>query len=151
MAGRRLYEHRGRVQQGRHLGRVLGAPTANFTLALDTAVPFGTFAAVVEGLGRPYPAVAHVGVRPSLGPGLEPILEAHLLDFDGDLYGRELIVTLEHKVAEEIPVPSLEALARKIADDVAAVRAYFTGRRLAETSRVCFSGTQHEPASRREA
>jgi len=127
MAERFLFEHRGRVEQGRHLGRLLGAPTANLTLATDVAVPFGTFAAVVEGLGGLYRAVAHVGVRPSVATGGEPILEAHLLDFDGDLYGREVVVKLAHKVAEEVRVGSLDALARKIADDVASVRAYFTG------------------------
>ena len=56
----------------------------------------------------------------------KPILEAHLLDFDGDLYGRELVVRLEHGAAGEQRVGSLDALARNIADEVASVRAYFT-------------------------
>jgi riboflavin kinase/FMN adenylyltransferase len=123
-----VFEHRGRVEPGRRLGRLLGAPTANLPLRRRRDPPFGTFAAVVDGLERPYRAVAHVGVRPSVAPGGPPILEVHLLDFDGDLYGRELVVRLEHKVADEVRLASLDALARKIADDVASVRAYFARR-----------------------
>jgi riboflavin kinase / FMN adenylyltransferase len=123
-----IFEHRGRVEQGQRFGRLLGAPTANLPLPTDTPVPFGTFAGVVDGLDRPYRAVVHVGVRPSVDPVGVPILEAHLLDFDGDLYGREIIVRLEHKVADEIRMGSINALARKIADDVALVRAYFHHR-----------------------
>jgi riboflavin kinase/FMN adenylyltransferase len=119
---------RGRVQHGRRLGRLLGAPTANLALPRDARIPFGSFAAIVDGLDRPYRAVAHIGVRPSAGDDGEPLLEAHLLDFEGDLYGREVIVRLAHKVADEIRVDSFDALARKIAGDVAAVRAYFAGR-----------------------
>jgi riboflavin kinase/FMN adenylyltransferase len=129
VAARFLGAYRGRVEPGRRLGRLLGTPTANLPLTRDAALPFGTFAAVVEGLGRPRHAVVHVGVRPSVVARGEPILEAHLLDFDGDLYGCELIVRLEHGVAGEERVGSIDALVRKIADDVASVRAYFAGGR----------------------
>jgi riboflavin kinase / FMN adenylyltransferase len=121
-----VFEYRGRVEPGQRLGRLLGAPTANLPLATDTTLPFGTFAAVVEGLERPYRALVHVGIRPSIDAAGEPVLEAHLLDFDGDLYGRKIVVKVEHKVADEVRVGSLDALARKIADEVASVRAYFT-------------------------
>jgi radical SAM protein len=121
-----LLECRGRVEPGRRLGHLLGAPTANLRVADGTGLGFGTFAAIVEGLDRPHRAVAHLGVRPSVADdGGAVLLEAHLLDFDGDLYGRELTVKLAHKVADEARLDSLEALARKIAADVAAVRAYF--------------------------
>jgi riboflavin kinase/FMN adenylyltransferase len=112
MHERALVTCRGRVEHGRHLGRSLGAPTANLALGRDARVPFGTFA-------------AHVGVRPSVEADGQPLLEVHLLDFEGDLYGRDVIVTLAYKVADEVQLESLEALARKIADDVAAVRSYF--------------------------
>ncbi len=124
-AERFLLTCRGRVESGERLGRRLGAPTANLALPRDAALPFGTFAAVVEGLGRPYRAVAHLGVRPSVCADGAPLLEVHLLDFEGDLYGRELTVMIAHKVSDEVRVDSLDSLARKIADDVAAVRAWF--------------------------
>jgi len=123
-----LLECRGRVEQGKQLGRLLGAPTANLSLCGHAADLSGTFAAVVEGLDRPYRAVAHVGVRPSVSGDGEPLLEAHLLDFEGDLYGCELVVKLQYKVADEVKLDSLDALARKIAGDVALVRAYFAAR-----------------------
>jgi riboflavin kinase/FMN adenylyltransferase len=125
MASRWLLECRGRVEPGRRLGRLLGAPTANLRLRPGTGLAFGTYAAVVEGLGRPYRAVAHVGIRPSVDGGGEPLLEAHLLDFDGDLYGLEVTVRLQHRVAGEVRLDSIDALAAKIASDVAAVRSYF--------------------------
>jgi riboflavin kinase/FMN adenylyltransferase len=120
-----LFKWRGRVERGRQLGRALDAPTANLSLGRDVDCTYGTFAAIVRGLDRPYRAVAHVGVRPSVSAGAEPILEVHLLDFDGDLYGREVVVKLEHKVADEVRLDSFDALAQKIAADVASVRAYF--------------------------
>jgi riboflavin kinase / FMN adenylyltransferase len=120
-----LFKWRGRVERGRRLGRALGAPTANLPLGPDVDCTYGTFAAIDQGLDRPYRALAHVGVRPSVSAGTEPILEVHLLDFDGDLYGREVAVKLEHKVADEVRLGSLDALAQKIAADVASVRAYF--------------------------
>ena len=127
MAERFLCVHRGRVEPGRRLGRLLGTPTANLRLARDAGLPFGTFAAVVDGVAQPHRAVVHVGVRPSVVSRGEPILEAYLLDFDGDLYGRELVVRLAHRVAGEERVGSLDALVRKIADDVMSVRVYFAG------------------------
>ena len=120
-----LAAYRGRVEPGRRLGRLLGAPTANLRVSDVGGLAFGTFAAIVTGLGRPHRAVAHLGVRPSVAGGGALLLEAHLLDFDGDLYGRELMVTLAHEVADEARLDSIDALARKIAADVAAVRAYF--------------------------
>lgn len=125
MAERFLATCRGRVEPGQRLGRLLGAPTANLALPRDCRVTFGTFAAIVEALDRSHRAVVHVGVRPSVGAGGRALLEAHLLDFEGDLYGCEVVVHLAHKVADEVRLASLAALAQKIAGDVAAVRRYF--------------------------
>ena len=114
----------GTVITGRGLGRALGAPTAN--IALPTARParYGSYAAIVVVRGRVHRALAHVGVRPSIG-GAEPLLEVHLLDFDGDLYGVAMRVRLLRKVSDEMTLASLALLRRKIADDVRRVRAFF--------------------------
>jgi len=120
-----LFAWCGRVVPGARLGRTLGTPTANLVLGRCDPGLRGTFAAVVDGLERPYAAVAHVGVRPSIEGDGEPLLEVHLLDFDGDLYGRTLTVRLAQKVSDEVRLPSLDALAHKIAADVALVRRYF--------------------------
>lgn len=131
---RSLLECRGRVEPGRKLGRILGAPTANLALPPNAGVPCGTYAALVDGAGHRRAAVAHVGVRPSVAVGGAPLLEVHLLDFDGDLYGRELVVTLVDWVAGEATLDSLDALAGKIARDVALVRAYFAAASVAARS-----------------
>src|SRR5690242_485709 len=84
----RPYSLSGRVMHGERLGRKLGFPTANLALRRKLAPVGGIFAARVKGLGnKAKDAAAYVGVRPALG-GTEPVLETHLMDFSGDLYGR---------------------------------------------------------------
>lgn len=70
------------------------------------------------------PAVVHVGVRPSIG-GETPVVEVHLLDFSGDLYGERLEVRLLRKVSDEIRARSTEELRVKIRTDVERVRRFF--------------------------
>ncbi|HTR13478.1 MAG TPA: bifunctional riboflavin kinase/FAD synthetase, partial [Roseiarcus sp.] len=89
-AGRGLgrpYAVSGRVVAGQRLGRTLGVPTANIALEPANRLAHGVYAvrARVDGVWRP--AVASFGVRPTIDNGA-PLLEVHLLDFDGDLYGR---------------------------------------------------------------
>jgi riboflavin kinase/FMN adenylyltransferase len=113
----------GRVVHGRRLGRTIGAPTANIRLPRFRVPVAGVF--VVEAVldGRTCPGLANVGVRPTVG-GREPLLEVHLLDFDGDVYGRRLKVTFRHRVRAERAFPSLDALRAQIVDDIASARAY---------------------------
>ena len=77
----------GHVIYGRQLGRQLGVPTANIRLNRYRAPLDGVFAVTVSGLERTYEGIANVGVRPTIG-GKEPLLEVHLFDFAGDIYGR---------------------------------------------------------------
>jgi riboflavin kinase/FMN adenylyltransferase len=114
----------GTVVRGRGLGRMVGAATANVALPAGSIPDYGSYAGLATLEGRTHPAVAHVGVRPSIG-GTEPLLEVHLLGVDGDLYGATIEVVLLEKVAEEQALRSLRQLRRKIADDVRRVRAYF--------------------------
>ena len=114
----------GTVIAGRGLGRALGAPTANIALPGVRPALYGSYAAIARVRDRVRPALAHVGVRPSIG-GTEPLLEVHLLDFDGDLYGVTMHVRLLHKVSDEMALVSSALLRRKIADDVRRVRAFF--------------------------
>ena len=74
--------------------------------------------------GDVFRALAHLGVRPSVDGG-RSLVEAHLLGFDGDLYGSRLTVCLLERVAMERALPSLDALQRKIHDDFRLVRGYF--------------------------
>src|SRR5690606_3263502 len=88
----RPYAIGGRVVRGRQLGRALGYPTANLRHARRVPPLAGIFAGIVHGAeGHPMPAVVSFGTRPTVD-GTEPLLEAHLFDYRGDLYGRRIAV-----------------------------------------------------------
>jgi riboflavin kinase / FMN adenylyltransferase len=110
---------RGRVVHGDARGRGLGFPTANIEVG-DTHpdLEFGVYAARV--LGRP--AAVSVGVRPTFGEGLRPLLEAHILDFSADLYGRDIEVELLRFLRPERRFHDLDELVEQVAADIRAVR-----------------------------
>jgi riboflavin kinase/FMN adenylyltransferase len=122
----RPYRLCGRVAHGDKLGRTLGIPTANIHLHRVTASPVrGIFVVEVFGLkGEPWPAVASVGTRPTVG-GTRCLLEVHLLDFEGDLYGAHLSVDFLKKLRDEKRFDSLEALKARMLADIEEARAYF--------------------------
>ena len=120
----RPYFIMGRVVYGRRIGRQMGVPTVNIRLQRYKAALEGVFAATVDGLGPTRPGAANIGVRPTVG-GKEPLLEVHILDFDEDVYGRLLTVTLCKKIREERWFPSLDALRVEIERDIEKTRAYF--------------------------
>lgn len=119
----RSYSLSGRVLHGARLGRQLGFPTVNLALKRRIAPLDGIFAARVQGLGVPQDAVAYIGRKPALG-GSELVLEAHLLDFDGELYGRRLSVEFLQRLREDRHFDSLDALGAQIRADVQAARAW---------------------------
>jgi riboflavin kinase/FMN adenylyltransferase len=81
----------------------------------------------VSGLDKRHlPGAANLGLRPTLGEGLKPVLEVHLLDFARDIYGAHVTVHFLHKLRDEAKFASLEALAAQIGRDVAAARDYFS-------------------------
>lgn len=105
----------GTVIHGAKIGQTLGFPTANIRLPVESRqVQFGIYAARV--LERP--AAVSIGVRPTFGENLEPLLEAHILEFDDDLYGRKLTVELLAYLREETPFATPEALRVQIALDI---------------------------------
>lgn len=119
----RPYAISGCVVHGKHLGRTLGFPTANLRFGGKTPALSGIFAARVHGVGaQPWPAVSSLGTRPTVG-GVEPLLEAHLFDFDGDLYGRRIEVEFVAKLREEAKFDSLPALVAQMQRDAAQARA----------------------------
>lgn len=120
----RPYAFCGRVIEGQKLARQLGFPTANLSLRGRRPALNGVFAVEVELEGVPHPGVANVGMRPTVG-GLQPLLEVHLLDYDGWLYGRKLRVTFRKHLRAERKFADLAALRAAIAADVAAARHHF--------------------------
>jgi riboflavin kinase/FMN adenylyltransferase len=113
----------GHVVRGQQLGRKLGYPTANLRLGRRTSPVGGIFAVRVHGVGREaLPGVASLGVRPTID-GTEPLLEAHLFDFDGDLYGRRIDVEFVAKLRDEAKFADLDAMVRQIRRDAEEARA----------------------------
>ena len=114
----------GHVVRGAGLGRTLGWPTANIRLGSRAAPVSGIFAVRVHGAGdTSRPGVASLGVRPTVAGSGEPLLEAHLFDFRGDLYGRRLGIEFVEKLREEERFPDLAAMVRQIERDALAARA----------------------------
>jgi riboflavin kinase/FMN adenylyltransferase len=112
----------GHVVHGQQLGRKLGYPTANLRLGRRLAPVNGIFAVRVHGVSaQVHAGVASLGVRPTVN-GKEPLLEAHLFDFDGDLYGRRLEVEFVAKLRDEEKFPDLDTMVRQIDLDAASAR-----------------------------
>ncbi|MEP6484894.1 MAG: bifunctional riboflavin kinase/FAD synthetase [Rudaea sp.] len=112
----------GHVVYGQQLGRKLGYPTANLRLGSRVSPVKGIFAVRVHGVSDyPMPAVASLGVRPTVN-GKEPLLEAHLFDFDGDLYGKKIQVEFAEKLRDEEKFDDLDAMVRQIHRDAAQAR-----------------------------
>lgn len=144
----RPYRMCGRVAHGDKRGRTIGFPTANIHLHRKASPISGVFAvelwlAPALGLappglarrcapgasfgvaGEPWRGVANVGVRPTV-QGLRPLLEVHLFDFSGDLYGRHVYVDFLHKIRDEQRFESFEALKQQILLDAQQARGFFS-------------------------
>jgi len=118
----RAYSIAGRVVRGRQLGRELGYPTANQRFHGGVPALSGIFATRVHGIAeQPLAAVSSVGTRPTIG-GVEPLLESHVFDFDGDLYGRRIEVEFVARLREERKFDSLAALTEQMHDDARQAR-----------------------------
>jgi len=112
----------GHVVLGQQLGRKLGYPKANLRLGSRVSPVRGIFAVRVHGVsGRPMPSVASLGMRPTVN-GKEPLLEAHLFDFSGDLYGKKIQVEFVEKLRDEEKFDSLDAMVQQIHRDAAQAR-----------------------------
>lgn len=128
------YAMEGRVVQGRQLGRTIGVPTANVQIRHDPLPLRGVFvvdvaldkthAAVPQATQR-YAGVANLGYRPTLGGDTRPLLEVHLFDYAGDLYGAHLDVRFLAKLRDEMTFADFGALTTQIQEDLAQARRFF--------------------------
>jgi riboflavin kinase / FMN adenylyltransferase len=126
LAGRMLarpYALRGTVIQGEQLGRKLGFPTANLEITGLLTPPPGVYAAQARHGAASYRAAVNIGHRPTIRSA-DPQLhvEAHLLDFDGDIYGQALELVFLKKLRDEKKFPSPSALRAQIAQDTQQTR-----------------------------
>ena len=113
---------RGRVECGAGRGKGMGFPTVNLPLAQGQDVGHGIYAVRVEHGGRRYHAAGYVGARPTFGEG-QPVLEAYLLDFAGDLYGEDIEVEFIARLRGDAMFTSPEALAAQMQEDCEQARA----------------------------
>ncbi len=120
----RPYALSGTVEEGRHMGRVLGFPTANLRPSCpDKLVPAsGVYAVRAEAGGRFFGGMLNIGSRPTLRNGSDRTIETHLFDFSGNLYGEPLTLYFEHRLRDERPFATLEELSRQLARDAEQAR-----------------------------
>lgn len=113
------YIFTGTVVHGKQLGRTIGVPTANLLLPESLLTPaFGVYACTAQVAGKACPAVTNIGTRPTVN-GTGVTVEAWLLDFSGDLYGRELTLQFHKFLRPEQKFDSLDALRIQIQADAA--------------------------------
>jgi riboflavin kinase/FMN adenylyltransferase len=125
----------GEVVRGKQLGRTIGVPTANLDRVLEMLPPLGIYATLIDregpdgtralGLGA-----TSIGKNPTTDEGDAVKVEVHVLDFDGDLYGSTLRVSLIARLRGEEKFESLDALVEQMRRDVADARAALAGRRI---------------------
>ncbi len=123
----RNYAVSGRVISGQRLGRTLGAPTANIALEPTNRLAYGLYAVMTRVEGHVFPGVASFGVRPTVDSGA-PMLEVHLFDFDGDLYGREMEVEFIERIRDERRFDSVPLLVAEMERDKERARAILAVR-----------------------
>jgi riboflavin kinase/FMN adenylyltransferase len=130
MAGQmlgRAYTLCGPVVAGARLGQKLGFPTANLNVAGILVPPAGVYVAEARWAGETRRAAVNIGHRPTVYSSEGGLcVEAHLLDFAGNVYGQEIELTFLRKLREERRFPSVAALQQQIERDVAAARAIKT-------------------------
>ena len=131
----RDYLVEGIVAPGQKLGRRLGVPTANLALEPTNRLAYGVYAVRARVCGRAHDGVASFGVRPTVA-GDAPLLEVHLFDFSGDLYGREIEVAFVARLREERKFASLEALKAEMDRDMAEARARLAARKFGDSGQI---------------
>lgn len=117
----RHYSISGKVVHGAKRGRELGFPTANIHMRHERPALTGVYAVKLQGLN----ATANLGVRPTIEGVPKLLLEVHVFDFNGDLYGQHVHVEFLQKIREEQKFDSLDALKAQIARDIEVARNFF--------------------------
>lgn len=120
----RCYSVQGPVIPGDGRGRIIGIHTANVEIPAQKALPAnGVYAVWAFVQGQKHPAVTNVGLRPTFTGGQAlPRVEAHLLDYSGDLYGKTLKLEFVERLRGEQKFPSIEALIAQIRSDIQLAR-----------------------------
>lgn len=125
------YNIAGEVVHGNELGRTLDFPTINQKFSIGQLVPKrGVYHTLTEIDGRKYTSVTNVGVKPTVEKNIQPLAETHILDFSGDLYGKNVKVEFCGYIRGEKKFASVEELKNQISADTEAVRTASEGGNL---------------------
>ena len=118
------YTFAGSVVHGAAIGRSLGFPTANISLSDDMKLlpADGVYAVRLSCEGWVYKGVMNIGVKPTIGENLRRTVEVYIIDYNGDLYGKDVVVAVLHRVRGEMAFESVEALRCQINNDVEYVK-----------------------------
>ena len=126
----RQYIIKGSVVPGTGQGRGLGFPTINLKIDPGWAIPAdGVYATLTHIDVRVYQSLTNIGSRPTFG-GKQRTLETYILDFQGDLYGRELTIDIVQRLRDERKFPSVADLKKQIAEDVQKGRTILNSRNI---------------------
>ena len=114
----RSLKFKGKVEHGKHIGSDKGFPTANISPGRERLLPpFGVYFTRIITDGKEYKAVSNIGVKPTIEGERKASIESYIFDFEGDLYGREITVILDHFSREEVKFASKNELFEQIAKD----------------------------------
>ncbi|MBN1794685.1 MAG: bifunctional riboflavin kinase/FAD synthetase [Candidatus Omnitrophica bacterium] len=107
----------GTVVSGAGRGHIMGFPTANIDPHHEAIPPSGVYAVHIKYREKIFGGVVNIGTRPTFGSTQEPVIEAHIFEFEGSLYGEDLEIVFIEKLRDERPFPSKEMLFMQIQDD----------------------------------
>lgn len=120
----RPFSIKGRVVHGQKKGRTIGFPTANVNLKRAKPPVIGVYAVSIDICGEYYQGVANIGARPTVS-GEDALLEVHIFDFSGDLYGQVIEVNVLHRLRGIQKFATFAELKTQIEQDALAARTYF--------------------------
>ncbi|MBQ8336976.1 MAG: riboflavin biosynthesis protein RibF [Bacteroidaceae bacterium] len=122
----RSYSFAGKVVHGAGIGRGMGFPTANVSLSdgMKMLPADGVYAVRATCCGNSYDGVMNIGVKPTIGDGLLRTVEVHMLDFAGDIYGKDIVVEVKRFLRGEAAFDGIEALRRQIEADINEVKRF---------------------------
>lgn len=120
------YEIKGKVKKGKARGKTLGFPTANIE-SENEIIPLGVFISEVQINSKTYPSITNAGYRPTFGKDVMEV-ESYIINFNKNLYGKEITISLIKKIRDEIKFKKSEDLSSQLAKDLEQAKKYFSLR-----------------------
>lgn len=120
------YSLEGKVVEGRHRGRELGFPTANLMTANELIPPHGVYATTLTIDGIVHAAITNIGVNPTFGEGAPATIETYVLEYEGDLYGKNVQLGFVQRLRDERRFDDVDALKAQIEADRRRAERLFT-------------------------